>query len=590
VKFREKNLMLQRSRSIASAWAIALLSVPLAGATYFVDPSAPSAKDDNPGTESAPWKTIGRAGAAKGLRPGDTVWIKSGVYRESVDIKVSGEPGKPITFSAAPDARVVIKGSEIVKGPWTRLGDRKEWKDAKEPFFGAFRRVWTVPLGDEFFTDARFQGSYADKSKRWVSQVFYEDDHPLQFIGPDPVYPNDEFNRLVVIGKGLQDMIPQSFFFDPRDQTLYLDIGGEPGWFSIEVGVRAFALTASDIHDVVIRGLELRHNRQPGGQWPLVGISGCQRVTVEGCRVYFADFNGLGLYKCKDCVVRRCDLSRCGCTGLALSLTEDCVVEDSVLTFNNYRRFCGDWGVAAGMKNIPGNRRTTVRRCVVAFNGDAEGIWFDTDNEDICILDNIVHDNGDCGIFFEINKGGGIIAGNLVYGNLGRGIYVSGSQNTWVVHNTVVENASGIVAMTRGKDEPPRNVRVLNNLLIRNYITAETVTRGSDLTLETSTDASARAEMGSFADFNVYANNSWTPFMRHNWNDNNPLPRWQSAFGQDKRSRAAAIQYERFGTGVKILAGDALQAAGPLPDAVSKVWRPRDPRRVGADLTEWPAR
>jgi parallel beta-helix repeat protein len=113
--------------------------------------------------------------------------------------------------------------------------------------------------------------------------------------------------------------------------------------------------------------------------------------------------------------VRRCDLCYNGCTGMALGLTENCLVEDCTLLFNNYRRFDGDWGVAAGMKNIPGNRRTTIQRCEAAYNIQAEGIWFDTDNSDIRILDNVAHDNDDCGIFFEINRGGGIIAGNLVY-------------------------------------------------------------------------------------------------------------------------------------------------------------------------------
>ena len=59
------------------------------------------------------------------------------------------------------------------------------------------------------------------------------------------------------------------------------------------------------------------------------------------------------------------------------------------------------------MKNIPGNKRATIRRCEAAYNIEAEGIWFDTDNSDIRILDNVVHDNGNGGIFFEINKGGG---------------------------------------------------------------------------------------------------------------------------------------------------------------------------------------
>ncbi len=33
-------------------------------------------------------------------------------------------------------------------------------------------------------------------------------------------------------------------------------MAGEPGWSSIEVGVRGFVLTAEKVHDVVIRGLE----------------------------------------------------------------------------------------------------------------------------------------------------------------------------------------------------------------------------------------------------------------------------------------------------------------------------------------------
>ena len=51
----------------------------------------------------------------------DKVLILSGVYREHVNITVSGEAGRPITFAAAPGHRVVVKGSEIVRGPWTRL-------------------------------------------------------------------------------------------------------------------------------------------------------------------------------------------------------------------------------------------------------------------------------------------------------------------------------------------------------------------------------------------------------------------------------------------------------------------------------------
>ncbi len=214
----------------------------------------------------------------------------------------------------------------------------------------------------------------------------------------------------------------------------------------------------------------------------MISIGQCERVVVEDCKVSLSDFCGLGMGRSKDCVIRRCDLSGNGDTGLGLGECRDCVVEGCSVLFNNYRRFHSGWH-AGGIKCIPANVRCTIRDCEVAYNIASDGIWFDSDNADIRIVGNVSHHNDGCGIFYEINKGGGIIADNFVYGNHARGIYISGSQNTWVVHNTVACNQSGIVAMPRGDDWPLENVRVLNNLLVRNYVTADTITRGCDVTL-----------------------------------------------------------------------------------------------------------
>ena len=567
-------------------WAAAVVAPPVCGAagekTYYVDGGNPRADDSGPGTKAQPWKTINHAAQFSGLRPGDTVLVGSGVYREHVDITVSGQSGKPLVFAAAPGAHVVIKGSEIIKGQWTRLADPAD-KSASV----ADRRTWKITLGDQYFTDPRFTGSYADKSRRWVSQVFWQDDHPLRMIGPDGIYKNDTGYNIEVIGKGRADMIPQSFFFDPSDQTLYVNIGGDPGWYTIEIGVRGFVLTLSKVHDVIVRGLEMRHNRQPGGQWSLVSIGQCERVVMENCKVSWADFTGLGLGSSKNCIIRHCDISHNGACGLGCGMDEDCLVQDCKLMFNNYRHIGADWGVAAGSKCIPGNKRVTFRDCEAAYNDEAEGIWFDTDNEDIRILDNVCHHNGDCGIFFEINKGGGVIAGNLVYDNHGRGVYVSGSQNTWVVHNTVVHNDQGIVAMTRAADEPPKNDHILNNLLIGNYVAGQTVSRGADVILE-QRDSAWCQSLGSNSDHNVFANNGWAPTMRHNWNDDNTLAQWQERSGQDRHSRLMPVDFSDFGTGFRLLSTQGHDVAGPLPETVTRVWKPIHPGQVGANRTEWP--
>ena len=573
-------------RAIAAVMIGGLLAnSDLHATTYYVSQTAPNASDTNPGTEMAPWKSICRAAADEELRPGDDVLIHSGVYREHVQLKVSGEPGKPITLAAAPGARVVVKGSELLRGRWTKLADET---DRKEPYPRAFTGVWKIRLGDEFFTDPRFQGSYRDKSRRWVSQVFLSDNKPLQRIGPDPIYKNEEYLQLATVGRGLEDLIPNSFFFDPTDQMLYIKISGEPAWFSIELGVRGFTLTAEDVHDVVIRGLEFRHNRQPGGQWPMVSISQCQRVVLEDCRVYLSDFCGLGLGRCTDCTVRKCDLSYNGNTGLGMGHCRDCLVESCSLMWNNYRRFHSGWH-AGGMKCIPSNAGCTIRECEVAYNIAADGIWFDYDNTDIRILGNVCHHNDGAGIFFEINKGGGVIADNLVYANRNRGIYISGSQNTWVVHNTVACNESGIVAMPRGDDWPLENVQIRNNLLVRNYVTAEMITRGCDLTVYMGCPEYGpynRTVASNHADYNVYVNTSWTPTMRHSWNPNNTLAQWQERFQEDVHSIQAPVYFELRGSGFALQTRAGLGDAGPLPEAVRGLLPPIP--RAGCRRMAWP--
>ena len=187
----------------------------------------------------------------------------------------------------------------------------------------------------------------------------------------------------------------------------------------------------------------------------------------------------------------------------------------------------------------------------------------------------------------EINRSG-LIAGNLVYANARRGIFVSGSSNTWVVHNTVADNAGGIVVMTQGPGTPPRHARVFNNLLLRNYVTGATTTRGADLTLELPPDAAGQAAMDSSSDYNVFANNAWTPSMRPNWDENHTFAQWQARFGQDRHSKLMPIDYARTGTGFRLRTRTGLDAAGPLPEDITAIWQPANPKRVGATLDRWP--
>ncbi len=88
---------------------------------YYVSPSG---LDSNPGTLSKPWKTIQKA--ANSVVSGDTVYVRGGVYNESVELSHSGTSSAPITFLAYLSEIPVLDGKNytipsIAYGPLLKI-------------------------------------------------------------------------------------------------------------------------------------------------------------------------------------------------------------------------------------------------------------------------------------------------------------------------------------------------------------------------------------------------------------------------------------------------------------------------------------
>ena len=84
---------------------------------YYVATNDVSASDSNNGTSiSAPFKTIKKAASV--AVAGDVVFVREGVYRETVVPAKSGTSGKPIVFQPYNNELVTISGTEIITG-WT---------------------------------------------------------------------------------------------------------------------------------------------------------------------------------------------------------------------------------------------------------------------------------------------------------------------------------------------------------------------------------------------------------------------------------------------------------------------------------------
>ena len=96
---------------------------------YFVDQKHSDARDDNPGTEAKPFKTI--QPAVDKAKAGDIIWVKAGFYADKVKIDSQGRRGVPITLAAWKDDRVCIGSQPLAlpdKASWTKIAGTKSWQ------------------------------------------------------------------------------------------------------------------------------------------------------------------------------------------------------------------------------------------------------------------------------------------------------------------------------------------------------------------------------------------------------------------------------------------------------------------------------
>lgn len=109
-----------------------------AGNSYYVDIQNPNARDASDyGSLTKPWKTLEYA--FKRLKPGDTLLIRGGTYKNAsitLTASNSGQSGAPITVKAYPNEQVLLKngGSIYFYGAKWWVIDGLIFEDAQGPF------------------------------------------------------------------------------------------------------------------------------------------------------------------------------------------------------------------------------------------------------------------------------------------------------------------------------------------------------------------------------------------------------------------------------------------------------------------------
>ncbi len=93
---------------LISALSILLLAFTAFGADYYVSTGG---NDSNPGSLQSSFKTIQKA--LDTTKPGDTVYIRGGTYKEKVIVNTSGTADNPITIQNYQNERAIIDGTGL---------------------------------------------------------------------------------------------------------------------------------------------------------------------------------------------------------------------------------------------------------------------------------------------------------------------------------------------------------------------------------------------------------------------------------------------------------------------------------------------
>ena len=434
------------------------------GTIYHVSPSG---SDRNPGSKTKPFKTIQRA--ADLAMPGDTVVVHAGVYREWVDPKTGGTGnGKRITYLAAKNEHVVIKGSERITG-WVRERRSTVWKAVvPNTLFGDFNPfdTWlygdwmvspmypTLHLGNVYLNGKSFfeAGSRDEVGK--AKKRLTGHNYPWKTYR-EPI-PNPE------------DTVYQWYAEVDADNTyIWANFhGADPNRELVEINVRKCVFypreTGKDY--ITVSGFELAHAATPfapptGDQPGLIGPHWSKGWIIENNHIHDAKCAAVSLgkdgttgdnyftktrrkpgYTCQfESVVK----------ALQLGWSRDTV--GSHIVRNNVIHDCGQNGIVGHMgcafSEISGNEIFNIATKHEFFGWEIGGIKLHAPI-DVRILGNFIHDCS-LGTWLDWETQGTRISGNLYLENV-RDLMVEVSHGPYLVDNNVFASPYSFENMSQG--------------------------------------------------------------------------------------------------------------------------------------------
>jgi alpha-L-arabinofuranosidase len=470
----------QMGRRIASAACVVLIGSPISAREYHVSPGG---ADTDPGTAERPFRSI--SAAARIAHSGDVIYVHAGVYRERVNPPRGGASDRErIIYQAAPGERVVLKGSELVKGWRKRKHDTWE-VTLPNDFFGDYNPYADV-IGGEWYATPKdgfdrhtgavyLNGAWLDEAREmedvlapagglplWKAEVGAEDTTiRAQFPGLDP---NEETVEINVRQSVFYPDQPGRNFITVRGFTMQQAATPWSGAMSEQVGLlgthwsKGWIIEDNEISHSMNTGITL--GRYDLGRHGIAMPPATAPGFVRSCELALR--HGWSKDNIGSHVVRNNRISHCEKNGIHGSLGGIfSTIEGNTIHDIAVRGWIRGPDVA-GLKLLASHdvliRNNHIHRC-----SGVGGIWLDWMAQGTRVTSNLLHDNTQ-DLFMEVNHGPFLVDHNLfLSGNLLR----DWSQGGAYAHNLI--NGT-IEARTETRETPfftPHSVEDMRLAAIR---------------------------------------------------------------------------------------------------------------------------
>lgn len=463
------------------------------GQVLVVDINNPNADDSNTGSIDKPFKTINAA--AQKAQPGMTVLVREGLYRERVIPARSGKKDLPVVFMGVDRERVIVRGSEILKGEWTVSSSNPQvFELVYDPniFSGnlnPFLRSISVGPNDSNIAARPTNDKIMPYS---LGQIFVNGKPMTQLQQIKEISQKEGSWIISADGKKLLLNLPEGI--------------ANPAESEIEISVRnrIFAPKIRGMQHIHVKGFTFEHCANQGAfpQGGAVSVRSGKNWLIEDNIVRYAKMIGI------DCGSETWDAKNLldtaekdkrlmiggghtiqnnlivdnGLCGIAGWNHKGTKILGNVLKRNNCLKIDGkiakweEWGAIklhASDALIKGN---------LICDNEAFGIWIDHGHENAVVMNNVIHNNQRAGIFFEYGAGKATVLNNVIsstrpYGDFykGFGVYTHDAADITVANNLFINNAGSAVLMRtitnrqfHGKPVYTSNQRILNNIMIDN--------------------------------------------------------------------------------------------------------------------------